>query len=135
MLSRRASLVFATAHGLTAAGVGLGVFVALPARWWPVDVVAAILIALEVAAGAGLWTGARWSERVARAASLGALGCGLFTVTVLAITASWLSGVYGPVGTGGAIILSLVGALVIPYVVVLPAIELAWLRLPRRTRE
>jgi hypothetical protein len=133
MLTRRAALVFGTANLLIAAGVGLGVFVALPARWWPVDAVAAILTALEVAAGAGLVMGARWSEQVARAASGAALGAGLFTVTVLAVTASWLSGVYGPVGAGGAVILSLVGALALPYVVVLPVVELVWLRRPRRT--
>jgi hypothetical protein len=127
MLSRRAALVFGVADLLTAAGVGLGVFVALPARWWPVDGVAATLTALEVAAGVGLLTRASWGERVARAASAAALGAGLFTVTMLALTASWLSGIYGPIGGGGAILLTLVGALAFPYVVVLPVVELVWL--------
>jgi hypothetical protein len=133
MLSRRAALVFGIADLLTAAGVGLGVFVALPARWWPVDCVAAGVTVLELAAGLGLLAGAAWSERVARAASAVALGAGLFTVTVLAFTASWLSGVYGAVGAGGAVILALVGALALPYVVVLPVVELVWLQPSRRT--
>jgi hypothetical protein len=133
MLSRRAAVVFGIADLLTAAGVGLGVFVALPARWWPVDWVAGGLTVLELAAGIGLLMGAAWSERVARAASAVALGAGLFTITILALTASWLSGVYGPVGAGGAVILALVGALAFPYVVVLPVVELVWLQPPRRT--
>jgi len=62
-----------------------------------------------------------------------ALALGLFLVSVLAVTASWLSGVYGPVGAGGAIILTLVAVLALPYLVVLPVVELVWLRPPPRT--
>lgn len=133
MLSRRAALVFGVADLLTAAVVGLGVFTALPARWWPVDSAAAVLTALEVAAAVGLLAQATWGERVARAASAVALALGLFLVTVLAVTASWLSGVYGPVGAGGAIILTLVAVMALPYLVVLPVVELVWLRPPPRT--
>jgi len=133
MLSRRAALVFGIADLLTAAVVGTGVFAALPGRWWPVDSAAAVLTALEVAAGVGLVARTTWGERAARAASAAALALGLFTVTVLAVTASWLSGVYGPVGAGGAIILTLVAVMTLPYLVVLPVVQLVWLRPPPRT--
>ncbi len=128
MLSRSAAITFGIANLLTGAVVGLGVFVALPARWWPVDVAAALLTALEVAAGVALVAKAAWAERLARAACALALSLGLFTVTVLSVTASWLSGVYGPVGRGGAIVLTLVALLALPYVVVLPVVQLVWLR-------
>ncbi|HEY8039929.1 MAG TPA: hypothetical protein VIF15_09060 [Polyangiaceae bacterium] len=128
MLSRRAALVFGIANLLTAALVAFGVFVALPARWWPVDGAAVALVALELGSGAGLLLRAPWATRVARAACAVALALGLFTVSVLAVTASWLGGVYGPVGMGGAVILVLVAALVLPYVIVLPLVQLIWLR-------
>ena len=128
MLSRRASIVFAIADVLTALLLLFGVFVGLPTRWWPVDTSALVLAAIEIAAGAGLLVGAGWAVRVARIAGLAALATGLFTVTLLAVTASWLSGVYGPVGHGGALILALVAALVFPYLVVAPVIKLWWLR-------
>jgi hypothetical protein len=128
MLSRRAALVFGIADLLTAAVVVFGVFVALPARWWPVDSAGALLAVLELAAGGGLVARAPWGERAARAAAAVALALGLFTSTLLAVTACWLSGVYGPVGAGGAIILSLVAVMVLPYVVVLPVVQLVWLR-------
>jgi hypothetical protein len=128
MLSRRAAVVFGVADLLTAALVLFGVFVALPARWWPVDVTGAGLGALELAAGVALLARARPAGVLARAASGVALALGLFTVTVLAVTASWLSGVYGAVGSGGAIILALVAALALPYLVVLPLVQLVWLR-------
>lgn len=132
LLSRRGALVFGIADLTTAVLVGLGVFVALPARWWPVDVGAAALIVVELAAAGGLLLRAPWGERAARVTAGFALAVGLFTVSLLAITASWLGGVYGPVGKGGAIVLALVAALALPYVVALPLVQLYWLRPPPR---
>jgi hypothetical protein len=131
----RPASMFGVANVLAGALVLFGVFVALPARWWPVDTGAAAVAALQVAAGAGLLGGARWGRMVAMVASTLALGVGLLTASTLAVTASWLSGVYGPVGKGGAVILVLVAALVLPYAVVLPALELLWLRGGRRAPE
>jgi hypothetical protein len=128
MSPRGASLLFGAANVATALLVAFGVFVALQARWWPVDVGAAALALLQLASGAGLLASARWAPKVARAASAVALALGLFTVSVLALTASWLGGVYGPVGKGGSIVLALVAALALPYLVVLPLVQLAWLR-------
>jgi hypothetical protein len=128
MLTRRATLVFGVANVLTAGLVALGVFAGLPARWWPVDTGAAVIVVLELVSGFGLLRGARWAGLATQIASVVALALGLVVVSLLAVTASWLSGVYGPVGKGGAIILALVAALTLPYAVVLPVVELAWLR-------
>jgi hypothetical protein len=128
MLSRRAAVVFGVVDLLVAAVVLFGVFVALPMRWWPVDTGAVALAALELAAGVGLLARTGWAERVARVAAAVALALGLLLVSLLAVTASWLSGVYGPVGKGGAVVLGLVAALTVPYLVVLPFVQLVWLR-------
>jgi hypothetical protein len=132
VLSRRAAVVFGIADLITAAVVVLGVFVGLPSRWAPVDVAAVGLTGLDLAAGIGLLLGAPWAVRVARIASGVALAIGLSLVSVLAVTASWLSGVYGPVGLGGAVVLALVAALALPYLVALPIVRLVWLREARR---
>ncbi|MGH7438555.1 MAG: hypothetical protein ACRENE_22945 [Polyangiaceae bacterium] len=126
-MSPRAARTFGAAHLVTAALVGFGVFGCLPGRWAPVDSVAAVVALLDAAAGVGLLRGASWAERVARAASGVSLAVGLLLVTGLAVTASWLSGVYGPVGAGGAVILALVAALALPYLVAVPCVELVWL--------
>ncbi len=128
MLPRRTAIIIAIADLLTAALVAFGVFVGLPTRWWPVDGAALVLVAVELGAGIGLLAGTSWAVRTARIAGVMALAMGLFTVTVLALTASWLSGVYGPVGHGGAIVLALVAVLVFPYLVVVPVVQLLWLR-------
>lgn len=127
MLERRPSMAFGAVNLMVAALIMVGVFRALPSRWWPVDTVAVILVALLAAAGIGLIRRTPWAARVARVASFVVLGVGLVLVAVLALTASYLSAIYGPVGRGGALILSLVAALVLPYLVAVPAWQLVWL--------
>jgi hypothetical protein len=124
----RASLVFGVADLLTAALVTVGVFMGLPARWAPVDVAAGALIVAKLASGVLLVARAHWAPRMATLGAALALVFGLVLVTALALTASWLSGVYGPVGRGGALLLTLVAALALPYLVVLPLVQLVWLR-------
>jgi hypothetical protein len=132
MLTRRAALVFGIANVATAVLLVFGVFVALPARWWPVDTGAALLAALDLTAGVGLLARAKWAPLAAKVAGGVALALGLLVVSLLAVTASWLSGVYGPVGRGGSIVLALVAALAVPYTIVLPIVELVWLREARK---
>jgi hypothetical protein len=131
MLTRRASVVFGVADLLTAALVLFGVFVALPSRFWPVDALGGALGALELASAVGLLSGASWARALASLAATVTLVAGLALVTALSLTASWLSGVYGPVGSGGATILVLVSALALPYLVVLPATKLFFVRATR----
>jgi hypothetical protein len=124
---------FGAANLVSAVVIYLGVFQGLPARWWLVDGAGGILIALFAAAGGGLLAQSSWAPKVARVASIVSLALGLLLVAATALTASYLSGIYGPVGRGGALILTLTAALALPYLVVLPAAELVWLG-PRRPK-
>lgn len=114
--------------------VAWGVFRGLPTRWWVVDGGAVIVTALLGASGGLLLADHRLKETVTRAAGFVVLALGLAVFAALALTASWLYGVYGPVGKGGAALFALVALLVFPYVIVLPAVLLAWVG-PRARRE
>lgn len=127
MLSRRAALVFGAADVLTALVIFVGVFVGLPSRWLAVDAPAFALVVGHVGSAAGLLSAARWGRAFARATAAAALAVGVALVTTLALTAAWLRGVYGSVGAGGALIFALVAALVVPYLVALPAVKVIWL--------
>src|SRR5271170_4866136 len=128
MSPRRDRVLFGGLNVATGVLVVFGVFVALTTRWWPVDTAAGLLALLQLLSGVGLLASTAWGPKIARVASAVALALGLIAVTVLAVTASWLGGVYGPVGKGGAIVLVLVAALALPYLVVLPLAQLVWLR-------
>jgi hypothetical protein len=119
---------------VTAILIAAAVFMGLPTRWWLVDAAALVLIALLGAAGVGLLLRAPWGEKVARSASIASLAVGLGLVATLGVTASYLRGIYGPVGRGGALILVLVAALAIPYLLVFPALQLVWLGLLRKEK-
>jgi len=127
-------IAFGVVNLVVAGLVAWGVFRNLPTRWWVVDGGALVVVALLVASGAALLTKHRLAEPVTRAAGFVVLALGLATFAALALTASWLFGVYGPVGKGGAAIFFLVALLVFPYVVVYPAVLLGWIG-PRPRRE
>jgi hypothetical protein len=91
-----------------------------------------IVSVLLGASGAALLAKANVAERLTRAAAAVVLALGLALFAALVLTASWISGVYAQVGMTGAIIFGLVAALVLPYIVVLPAIELVWVGPPSR---
>ena len=121
------SIAYGAVDLLSAFLVYVGVFEGLPVRYWPVDGGAVVVIVLFAAAGVGLVAKQPWAARVAALASLVSLSLGLALVSTLALTASYLSGIYGPVGRGGALILGLLAATALPYLVALPVAQLAWL--------
>ncbi len=124
---------FGVADLLGAAVTLFGIFVALPARWAPIDLGGSLASVLLLAAGLGLLADTRWAPRVTRIAAGIVLFFGLATIVALATTIGFLSGIYGPVGRGGVILFAIVVALVLPYLVVLPGAQLVWLglRAPR----
>src|SRR5262249_11884333 len=127
MTDRRARIGFGLANVAVATFVAVGVFRLLPTRWWLVDGGALVVAALLGASGVALLARHRFAEPLTRVAAAVVLVIGLALFAAIALTASWISGVYSQVGKSGAIIFGLVAALVLPYVVVLPAVELAWI--------
>lgn len=105
-----------------------GIWLGLPARYAVVDVLGTGVAALYAVAAFGLLSGAKWGRFLAGAASYVALALGAVTVSLLAMSAAQLAGLYGPVGSGGALLLGTVALLVLPYLVALPAVQLALLR-------
>ncbi len=126
------------AFGLTNAGVAAlvawSVFRALPTRWWVIDDGAFVVVVLLAASSIALLANHRLAEPITRAAAALTLLLGLALFATLALTASWLYGVYGPVGKGGSALFTLVALMVFPYLVLLPAALLAWVGpRPRKT--
>jgi hypothetical protein len=126
-MGARARVGFGVANVLVAALVAFSVFRGLPTRWWPTDFGGAMVAALFAASGAALLFRAERAAAITRVAAGVGLAIGLTAFAALAFTASWLWGVYGPIGKGGAAIFVLVAALVLPYLVALPIAELLWL--------
>jgi len=125
-MKKGARIAFGVANAGVAALVAWSVFRGLPTRWWVVDDGAFVIVALMAASSVALLTNHRLAEPITRAAAAVTLLLGLVLFATLALTASWLYGVYGPVGKGGGALFALVALMVFPYLVVLPAALLAW---------
>lgn len=104
-----------------------GVWIGLPARWLWIDVPASLLAAGCGLVAAALWSRARWAARAARALLWLELSFGCACVSLLAMSAAQLAGSYGPVGAGGAVLMATIALLILPYLVVFPALQLVWL--------
>jgi hypothetical protein len=100
----------------------------LPARWLPIDLTFSAIALLQVAAAVALLAGKPFARKLALAAGWTTLLFGAALVTALSFTVAHLSGLYGPVGQGGALLMVVIAALVLPYLVLLPALQLALLR-------
>jgi len=105
----------------------LGIWAALPARWWPIDVFGTALALMQSLAALGLLLSKPWGRRLARVMAWAALAAGATLVTALMMTLFHLAGLYGPVGAGGALLMGTMAALVAPYLVGLPVLQLRWL--------
>ena len=105
-----------------------GVWLALPARWLWVDVPATVLGSAALLAALALMGRKAWALRLARGVLWAELLLGTLTASLLAAGAAQLAGSYGPVGAGGALLLITIAFLVLPYLVVFPALQLRWLR-------
>lgn len=134
MSRARIRIAFGVLNLFVAALAYAGVFHGLPTRWAPVDVPAIAVIASMAASGVALVANRRGAEQLARMASVFVLAVGMLLFAVLVLTASWLAGVYGPVGRGGAMIFALVASMVLPYAILIPAAELLWLGSAREGR-
>lgn len=105
-----------------------GVWLGLPARWAWVDVPGSALGLACAVAACGLFARAPWALRLARAVLWAELIAGSVLVTLLGASIAQLAGSYGPVGSGGALLFGVIAALVLPYLVVFPALTLRALR-------
>jgi hypothetical protein len=132
-MTKSSRIAFGVVNLLVSALVAWCVFRGLPTRWWVVDTGGAFVVALMAASGLALLANHRRAEVVTRVAAAVVLALGLSLFAVLAVTASWLYGVYGPIGRGGTALFALIAVLVFPYLVVLPAVLLAWVG-PRARR-
>jgi len=109
------------------------VFIALPVRWWPVDLPTVVLAALFGVSAFGLAAKAWWGPILLKVSASVCLALGLSAVAALSSTAAFLTGIHGNLGKNGALIAAFVIGLVLPYLVIYPCAQLLWLH--RQTRE
>jgi hypothetical protein len=125
-MNRSLSILFAVTNAFVAALLAVGIFVALPDRWFWVDAPAALVVVVLLASSFGLVSRRSWSLDLVRAAALLVLLVGLGFLGGLTLALAFLSGLIGEVGRAGVVVFALVSALVLPYLVIYPSVLLVW---------
>jgi hypothetical protein len=123
-----AARIFAIGNALLALAIVCGVFLALPVRFWGVDVPSVAMASLLAISSFGLWRRSAWRLRALRISALCELAVGLSAIAAMLLAISYLGGIHGEVGRSGLVIALVGSALLIPYLIVYPSLQLVWLQ-------
>jgi hypothetical protein len=97
-----------------------------PAQPGPRAVVLAFS-ALLAATAVGLLLRARWGRLLGLATSIALLVCGFVSIALLVASAAYLRGIFGGLGEGAALLCLVAAALVVEFMVLLPAFQARFL--------
>ncbi len=124
----RVRIAFGVLNASVALILLIGVFVVVTPRFWGLDVPAALIALLELVSAAALLANLPWARRALRVAAWVSLGLGSLLVALVVISMAFLRGIHGDYGVAALAVSGLIVALLVPYVVVLPALQLWWLK-------
>ena len=122
-MTARSQRVWGTVDVVFGAVLAFAVFRGLPARSLYVDIPAGVLAASFAIGGGGLVAGQGWARKVLRVTTLVSAGLGAVFVVLLCFGMGFLAGVHAPVGSGGVLLGGLIVLLLIPYLIVFPAVQ------------
>ena len=124
-------IVFGVLNVLSALVLLVGVFGVVQPRFWALDLPAAIIALVDLVSALGLLARLPWALRALEVSAWVSFVLGLTLVTLIVITIVFLRGIHGDYGIAALAVSSLIVALLVPYTVLLPALELLWLRRQR----
>lgn len=127
----RVRIAFGVLNGIAGIVLLVGVFVVVQPRFWVLDVPAALIGVAQLASAVGLLARVPWALRALAVAAWLSFVLGLCIVFLIVLTMLFLRGIHGDYGVAAMAVSGLVVALLVPYIVVLPALELLWLHRQR----
>jgi len=120
-------VTFGILNALTALVLIVGLFVVQP-RFWVLDAPLSAIALVELVSAVGLLAKTPWALRALTIAAWVTFGLGLLVVSLIILTMVFLRGIHGDFGAAALAVSGLIVALLVPYTVVLPALQLLWLK-------
>ena len=124
----RVRLIFAVLNALVAVILVVGVFGLIQPRFWALDVPAGLLSAVELVSAVALFARLPWALRALLVSAWVTFAIGLLLVGLIVLTMVFLRSVHGEDGFVATAVSGLVVALLVPYTLLLPAVQLLWLK-------
>ena len=124
-------LTFGILNALSALVLLVGLFGVVQPRFWALDVPLVTIALLELVSAVGLLAKLPWAMRALTVSAWASFGLGLLVVSLILLTMVFLRGIHGDFGVAALAVSSLIVALLVPYILLLPTIELLWLKRQR----
>ena len=124
-------VTFGVLNALSALVLLVGVFGVVQPRFWALDVPLSLIALVELVSAVGLLAKLPWALRALTVAAWVSFVLGLLVVSLILLTIVFLRGIHGDYGVAALAVSALIVALLVPYVAVLPAVELLWLKRQR----
>jgi len=121
-------VTFGVLNALSALVLLIGVFGVVQPRFWGLDVPLTLIALVELVSAVALVAKLPWALRALTIAAWVSFGLGVLVVSLILLTIVFLRGIHGDYGVAALAVSSLIVALLVPYTVVLPALELLWLK-------
>ena len=128
MADSRVRIAFGVLNAISGVVVLVGVFMLAQPRFWALDVPAALIGMAQLASAVSLLARLRWALRALAVAAWVSFVLGLAVVFLIVLTMLFLRGIHGDYGVAALAVSGLIVALLLPYIVVLPALQLLWLK-------
>jgi hypothetical protein len=124
----RVRVTFGVLCALVAAIWLIGVFGLVRPRFWLLDVPAALLAIANASSAVGLLARRSWGLRALSLTAWVSFVGGLLIVSLVVLTMVFLRGIHGEDGVAAVGLAALIVALLVPYTLALPALQLLWLK-------
>jgi len=121
-------LTFGVLNALSALVLLVGVFGVVQPRFWALDAPLSVIALVELISAVGLLAKLPWALRALTVSAWVTFVLGLLVVSLIIITMGFLRGIHGDFGTAALAVSGLIVALLVPYTVVLPGLQLLWLK-------
>jgi len=119
--------MFGVLNGVAGVVLLVSAFVLAQPRFWALDAPALLIAVVQLTSAVALLGKLRWARRALTVAAWLSFVLGLAIVFLIVVTMVFLRGIHGDYGVAALAVSGLVVALLVPYIVVLPALELLWL--------
>lgn len=124
----RVRLLFAVSNALVALILLVGVFGLMTPRFWALDVPAGVLALVELVSAISLFARLPWALRALSLAAWITFVGGLLLVGLVVLTMVFLRSIHGEDGFVATAVSGLVLLLLVPYTLLLPILQLLWLK-------
>ena len=124
----RVRITFAVLNALVALLFLIGVFGLIQPRFWALDVPAGLFSAVELVSAVALFARLPWALRALAVAAWVTFVGSLILVGLIVLTMVFLRSVHGEDGFVASAVSGLVIALLVPYTLLLPVVQLLWLK-------